>query len=210
LARRFPDAAIIAVDKSAAMLHTTHALAQTQGLTGRISTAEADLDETWPNISHGDLAWASSSLHELTDPERTMRDIFAGLNPGGLLMVIEMDSLPSFLPAHVLPGLETRLHAALAQQGWNAHPDWAPGLERSGFTRVQRRRFPTSARSTPELTARYARTFLDRIRRALAGLASPEDLAALDILLADGPESLERRADLEVRGSRTAWAARKA
>lgn len=216
LARRFPDARIVALDVSTEMLrHTRHA-AQEQGLAGRLDTVEADLNEAWPEIGAADLIWAGSSLHELADPERSMREMHAGLNPGGLLVVLEMDSLPSFLPdpaSAVRPtesGLEVRLHAALATMGWNSYPDWRAGLEKAGFDVVEQRSFRTVARATPELTARYARAFLGRIHTALGDVASAGDLAALGRLLADdGDESLTTRTDLAARGSRTAWAALK-
>ena len=126
-------------------------------------------------------------------------------------MVIEMDSLPRFLPeGSELSGMESRLHWALAQKRWNQHPDWKAGLERAGFSVVEQRSITTVGRSTPELTARYARLFLERIRTALDGVAAPADLMTLDALLAThGPESLDHRTDLEVSGSRTVWAARK-
>jgi ubiquinone/menaquinone biosynthesis C-methylase UbiE len=210
LARRFPEASIVAIDKSAGMLKEVVVVSAGLGFAGQVSTLQADLDDAWPASAAADLIWASSSLHELADPQDTMRDMFAALNPGGRLLVMEMDSLPRFLPASAFPGLESRLHAALVQQGWNAHPDWRSGLERAGFTSIEQRSFPTVGSATPELTARYARTFLSRIRRAVVGLASPEDLISLDLLLADGPDSLVRRTDLQVHGSRTGWAALKA
>lgn len=214
LARRFPNAHITALDKSAAMLAATLEAIAAQGLDGRVAGLQADLDEAWPASATADLMWASSSLHELTDPERAMAEMFEALNPGGLLIIVEMDSLPSFLPetppagSAVVPGLEPRLHATLSSNGWNQYPEWTAGLERAGFA-VERRHFPTTGSTTPELAARYARTFLGRMGKALAGTAAPADLASLELLLGDGPESLERRGDLEVRGHRTGWAARK-
>lgn len=214
LARRFPNAHITALDKSAAMLAATLEAIAAQGLDGRVAGLQADLDEAWPASATADLMWASSSLHELTDPERAMAEMFEALNPGGLLIIVEMDSLPSFLPetppagSAGVPGLEPRLHATLSSNGWNQYPEWTAGLERAGFA-VERRHFPTTGSTTPELAARYARTFLGRMGKALAGTAAPADLASLELLLGDGPESLERRGDLEVRGHRTGWAARK-
>lgn len=211
LAQRFENAGIIALDKSADMLEQTRAAARRQGLAGRVTTVQADLDAAWPAVAAADLIWASSSLHELADPERTMRDMFANLTAGGLLMVIEMDSLPRFLPgSHELSGMESRLHAALAQKHWNQHPDWTAGLERAGFDVVEQRSITTVGSSTPDLTARYARLFLGRIRTALDGAAALADVTTLDTLLAThGPDSLDHRTDLEVSGSRTVWAARK-
>ena len=214
LARRFPAAHVTALDKSAEMLEKTLGAAAAEGLDGRVSALQADLDEAWPASATADLLWASSSLHELADPGRAMADMFAALNPGGQLLVIEMDGLPSFLPdalpegSAVGPGMEARLHAALAANGWNQYPEWTAALEGAGFA-VERRHFPTEGSTTPELAARYGRTFLGRIGPALAGTASAGDLAALELLLGDGPESLERRGDLVGRGHRTGWAARK-
>ena len=214
LARRFPNAQVTALDKSAEMLDHALKAAADSGLGSRVAGLEADLGGAWPASATADLMWASSSLHELADPERTMAEMFQALSPGGLLIVLEMDGLPRFLPAKlpagsdVASGLEARLHAALAGIGWNQHPDWTAGLERAGFA-VERRHFPTTGGTTPDVAARYARTFLGRIGPALAGTASPADLASLELLLGDGPESLERRGDLVVNGQRTAWAARK-
>lgn len=214
VARRFPSAQITALDRSAEMLAATLESAAAHGFDDRVSGLQADLEEGWPASAIADLMWAASSLHELIDPERTMAAIFEALTPGGLLIVLEMDELPSFLPdslpagSSVEPGLESRLHTALASNGWNQYPDWTAGLERAGFA-VEHRHFPTQGSTTPELAARYGRAFLGRIGGALAGSASPADLASLEVLLGSGPESLERRGDLVVRGHRTGWAARK-
>ncbi|WP_104090033.1 trans-aconitate 2-methyltransferase [Arthrobacter sp. GMC3] len=216
LAKRFATANILAMDKSAQMLVHTLEAARVRGVEGRVSTVQADLDEPWPQIASSDLIWASSSLHEVSDPEQTMRQMFAGLNPGGLLIVVEMDALPLFLPVELddcgapQPGLESRLHAAVALQEWNSYPEWSAGLERAGFELVDKRSFPSVSSAAPGLTARYAQTFFARFRQALEKVVSADDLAALDRLLAaTGTESLAHRTDLQVRGSRTAWAARK-
>ncbi len=214
LARRFPKAQLTALDKSAEMLDRTLDAAANSGFGPRTTSLRADLDCGWPASAAADLFWASSSLHELADPEKTMSEMFAALNPGGVLLVLEMDALPSFLPetlaqdSAVEPGMEGRLHEALAARGWNHYPDWTAGLEGAGFA-VERRHFPTEGSTTPELAARYGRAFLGRMASALEGSASPADLASLALLLGDGPESLERRGDLVVRGHRTGWAARK-
>ncbi len=219
LARQFPDARITALDKSADMLAMTLAAATDNDLAGRVDSLQADLDEPWPASASADLLWASSSLHEVVAPERLLADMYAALTPGGLLVVLEMDGLPSFLPesmpgeSAVPSGLEVRLHEILAGKGWNHFPEWAPVMESVGFS-VERRAFPTSyipttREGSQDLAAQYARHFLQRIHQALADTASPADVAALELLLGGGPESLERRGDLEVRGHRTGWAARK-
>ncbi|WP_427017749.1 class I SAM-dependent methyltransferase [Pseudarthrobacter sp. P1] len=213
LARRFASAQVMAIDRSPAMLDRVGTEAGREGMADRVHLLQADLDSTWPDAGAVDLAWASSSLHELADPERVFEDLFAALNPGGLLAVIEMDALPRFLPDDVglgRPGLEVRCHEAVGQLGWNSHPDWRPQLERAGFDVVGQRIFPVAAGPAAPNTGRFAYAYLSRMRTALAGRLDAEDLATLDLLLSDGhPGALLRRADLSVHGSRTAWLARR-
>lgn len=203
LARRFPTAAVVAVDRSRVMLDRVVGSAGEHGLADRVSAVQADVDEGWPALTGADLVWASSSLHELADPARTLRDVFAAMVPGGLLVVIEMDSLPQFLPPEDAD-LERRVLAALEAAGWNHHPDWTRHLETAGFDVVGRRALPTEAAGA----GRYADTCLRRMRVALEERLPAGDLAVLDRLL-DGPGSLLARPDVTVRGSRTAWAARR-
>jgi ubiquinone/menaquinone biosynthesis C-methylase UbiE len=213
LARRFSTAEIVAIDTSALMLERLQAAARGQELADRLRVVQADLDTAWPDVNAVDVAWAASSLHHLADPNRVIRDIHAALNPGGLLVVIEMDSHPRFLPDDVgfgRPGLEARCHGALAQANWNSHPDWRPYLEGAGFQVAGGRTFTIEAKPAPASAGRYAHAFLSSVRSALADQLANDDLRTLDRLLAvDSPDSLLRRPDLTVRGSRTAWAARR-
>lgn len=215
LARRFGTAEVLAVDRSTAMLERIAAAAQAHGLGDRVSPVQGDLDAGWPDLDGADLdgvdlAWAASSMHEFADNERVMRDVLGALNPGGLLVVIEMDTLPRFLPDDIgigRPGLETRCHEALVTAGWNHQQDWRAALERSGFGIAAQRTFAIEVQGSSPETARYAAGFLGRIRSALADVLAAEDIAVLDALLGDGPEALVHRTDLVVRGSRSAWAA---
>jgi SAM-dependent methyltransferase len=90
--------------------------------------------------------------------------------------------------------------------------DWGPRLAEAGFAQVTRRTFIIEL--TPPLpagTARYAQAYLRRIRPVLEGRLDVGDLAVLDTLIdSDGPDGLLRRADLSVRGTRTAWIGRRA
>jgi ubiquinone/menaquinone biosynthesis C-methylase UbiE len=211
LARRFSTADVVAIDRSALMLERVRAAARTQGLADRLRVVQADLDVAWPRIEAADVVWAASSLHEVADPDRVLRDVYTALNPGGLLVVIEMDTLPRFLPDDVglgRPGLESRCHEALAKANWNSHPDWRPHLEQAGFEVAAQRSFSIEASPAPERTGRYADAYLRRIRFALDGKLAAEDLNTLyHLLAAENPDSLLRRHDLTLRGSRTAWAA---
>ena len=213
LARRFPTADLVAVDRSAVMLDRLAAAAQAQGVGDRIRGVQADLDDTWPGLTDVDLVWAALSLHEVADSERVLTDVHSALKPGGLLVVTEMEGLPRFLPDDLgvgRPGLERRCHALLLESGWNAHPDWRVQLEKTGFDVIDQRTFQVEGRTTPQRTAHYARTYLRRIRSALEDRLSAEDLRTLDRLLsAEGFAAVLGHEDLIVRGTRTGWLVRR-
>lgn len=213
LARRFGHAEVVAVDRSALMLERVHTAARGQGMADRLRAVQADLDVAWPEVDAVDVAWAALSLHEFTDPDRVLRDIYAALNPGGLLVVLEMDAPPRLLPDDIgvgRPGLESRCHQAMAQANWNAHPDWRDHLRRAGFEIAEQRGFTIELNPAPPSTGRYAHTFLKHIRSGLDGQLAPDDLDALDHLLAgDSPGAVLHRSDLTFRGTRTALAARR-
>lgn len=214
LARRFPSAQVIAIDRSASRLERLRASAGAQGLSDRVRTVQADLDTAWPDVGAVDLGWAASSLHELAAPDRLLRELHAGMRPGGLLAVVEMDALPRFLPEDVgigRPGLERRCHEALARARWNAVPDWEPRLEEAGFRLAERRRFGVEARPAPPGTGRWAHHSLRRALPALAGHLAADDLLTLEHLLTeDSPGGILHREDLDLRAGRIVWAARRA
>ncbi|MBC7723526.1 MAG: class I SAM-dependent methyltransferase [Burkholderiaceae bacterium] len=214
LAARFPLAQVYAFDVDESMLARVRGRAEVAGMADRVNTVRGDLDRPWPALEPVDLVWASSSLHEVVDSAFVLSSARAALVPGGVLVVIEIDDTPRFLPDDFVlgrPGLEVRLRAALdlVQSRWG-HPDWASHLDAAGFSGVGQRTFEIDL-PHGEATGRYARAYLARMRPALAeqtaaGALEADDLAVLDALLDDdSPESLLRRDDLHVRGSRTAW-----
>ncbi len=213
LGRRFPAAEVVAVDRSPVMLDRVRAAARAHGLDGRIQVVCADLDAAWPAVGAADLVWASSFLHEVADPGALLEKARAGLRAGGLLVVVEMDGLPRFLPDDLgigRPGLEPRCHQALADAGWNAHPDWRPLLERTGFEVHGPHTVSTGACQEPSAIARYAQAWLSHMRPGLQDRLAADDLAVLDQLLTPGhPGGLLYRQDLTFRASRTVWAARR-
>jgi SAM-dependent methyltransferase len=218
LVRRFPGADIIAVDKSAPLLHHLSGKARALGVADRIRIVPADLDAAWPAIGSVDLAWGSSSLHHMADPDRVLTEVFGAIRPGGLLALAELDSFPRFLPDDIgigRPGLEARGHAALAEAVTSEVPhlgsDWGPRLTKAGFTIEAERTFAIDLEPPlPAAAGRYAQVSLRRMRSSLDGRMSDEDLAALDTLIdSDGPDSVLRRDDLTVRTTRTVWAARR-
>ncbi|WP_049561871.1 class I SAM-dependent methyltransferase [Nonomuraea sp. SBT364] len=213
LLERFPGAEAVALDVSEQMLHRVRDEARERGLADQISTVQADLDtdpETaWPRIGAVDLVWASASLHHLADPHRVLTEVHAALRPGGLLVAVEMDGFPRFLPGEH-SALEERCHALLDRRRAAALPhfgdDWAPRLAKAGFTVEAERVFDIHLTSPlPAPAGRYAELSLGRMRHGLAEQLDAGDLAALDSLL----EGVARRHDLTVRTTRTVWAARR-
>ncbi len=212
LLRTFPHARVAAVDQSEFILtRLASAVAELQ-LADRVDTLQVDLDGTWPELADVDLIWAASSLHHMSDPAAILNRIGTTLAPEGVLVVVEMDALPHHLPHDLgfgVPGLEQRLHDAAALAGWNAHPDWTPAILDAGMEIVEQRTFAYNTSENLELIVRMVQTFLSRMRTSLEDTLSLEDLVTMDQLLdPHSPQSLDKRTDLSMRGSRTVWAAR--
>jgi ubiquinone/menaquinone biosynthesis C-methylase UbiE len=211
LANHFTSADVVAVDMSAEMLHRVRDRAAVGGLAGRVSTVQMDLDGSWPELGSFDVVWASAALHEVGDPERTFSNLLRVLNPGGLIVVVEMDAPPRFLEDEVSDGLEARIHDVLREvrPGSNDHPDWSANLEHAGFTSIETATFSINLAIDGDGTGGlYAQTYLRRIQPAVAPHLSASDRTMLDALVADsGPLSLRHRDDLHLRAGRTAWGA---
>ncbi|MFI7151245.1 class I SAM-dependent methyltransferase [Nonomuraea sp. NPDC050022] len=218
LLERFEKAEVTALDMSAPYLRHLRNKAEERGVAHRVRTVQADLDAAWADLDPVDLVWAASSLHHMADPVRTLTDVRAALRPGGLLVAVELDSFPHFLPDDLgigRPGLEARCRAVMAEERSARLPhmgaDWGPLLTRAGFTVETERVFTVDL--TPPLpasTGRYAQLALRRLRTGLGERLSADDQAALDVLLDDErPDGILRRGDLHVRTTRTAWAARR-
>ena len=218
LAYRFGDAEVIAVDADASMLERIRVKALDLGLAERVHTVQADLDAGWPAVDGIDVAWASMSLHHLADPDRTLAELYAAVRPGGLLAVAEFDVQIRFLPDDIgigRPGLEARCLELLQAEHAHSLPelgsDWPPRLARAGFGLIGERPFAIALDPGHSPAAiDYARGWLGRLRSRLTDRLDRDDSAALDALLdGDGPESLHRRGDLQIRGCRTVMLARR-
>jgi len=218
LAQRFEGAEVVAVDVSAELLERLAVKAGALGVADRVQGVQADLDGAWPGIDMVDLVWASASLHHMADPDRVLADVFGALRAGGLLVLVELDSFPRFLPEDVgigRPGLEARCHAALdaglSEELPHLGSDWGPRLGQAGFVIEAERQFAIEL--TPPLPAsagRYAQLSLQRLRSGLDGRMDADDLAALDALIdSDGPDGVLQRDDLGVRAARRIWVGRR-
>jgi SAM-dependent methyltransferase len=212
LAQRFGEAEVIAVDASAEMLERIRVKALDLGLAPRVRTIRADLDDGWPTVEPLDLTWASMSLHHFAEPDRVLREVRAGTRPGGLIAVAEPAEPLRFLPDDLglgLPGLETRCLAALDTELAHELPElgsrWAPRIEAAGFQLLAERNVSVVLDPPHHpSTERFARLWLQRVRTSVGHRLAAEDRSTLDALLdGDGPQSLLRRGDLQVRAART-------
>lgn len=218
LLEHFPGLAVTALDSSADMLAHLRGKAAERGLAGRVETARADLDEPLPELGGVDLAWASASLHHLADPDRTLREIARALRPGGLLVAVEMDAFPRFLPHDAeigRPGLEDRIHAIVDERRGEHLPHfgaaWGERIAAAGFAVELERIVPVELTSPlPAAAVQYAEVALRHLRESCRDRLDEDDRAALDELVdGDSPAAVRRRADLTVRTSRQVTIARR-
>ncbi|MET9604969.1 methyltransferase [Streptomyces sp. NPDC006512] len=116
LAEAFPQAEVVAVDGTPALLDHTLARAERLGLHGRITTSHAELPEGLAGLGAADLIWSSKAVHHLGDQQAALDGLAALLRPGGVLAVAEAGLPMRFLPRDIgigAPGLQARLDATL-------------------------------------------------------------------------------------------------
>lgn len=217
LAQRFRDAEVVAVDMSEEMLSRTQARFDALLMTDRVLTVQMNLDGQWPDLGSFDVVWASAMLHELSDPDLALRNIFDIMKPGGVLAVVEMTGPPLFLDAEVGDGFEQRMHdiVRVADDGHAYQADWTQNLTAAGFTLAETRDFAIdfavgSSTDDARDAGHYAHTYFRRVHPVVGPLLAPGDQDVLNALVADaGPASLRERTDLHIRATRTAWMARR-
>jgi SAM-dependent methyltransferase len=216
LAIRFPDAHVIAVDSSLAMLERARRRATAHGLGSRISTHLAELPGGLDGLERADLIWASMSLHHVGDEVTALRVLRDLTGPDGLLAIAELAEPMRVLPADLdvgRPGLADRLDRAAAT--WFArmrdalpHPvpsmDLGSMLAAAGFevvgSRVVRERLDAPLSGGAR---RMARGSLRRACQQFAEHLDDDDLHALAVLSDDhDPRSVMHRSDVVVTASR--------
>lgn len=195
LRTRYPDATITCIDNDPLMLE----LLRQQGF----AAVEADLGHGFPALTGApvpiDLVWASSSLHHIAHPGQLLSGVRRALAPGGVLVVVELATLPSFLTDARDSLLENRCHGAAEVDGWNHHPDWTPVLEAAGFE-VRKSEVTCTAPATP--TARpYAQSWFTRFSHLTTLTADDRDA------LADLLDRFSGDLQLAPRATRTVWVA---
>ncbi len=235
LARLYPEAHVIAVDASPAMLSRAAQRAVEHGLEDRVSTHLAELPAGLDGIGRADVIWASMSLHHMGDEVAALRllgDLLEPAGPGsgdgpgdapGLIAIAELAE-----PMRVLPddlglgraGLADRLEAAgaawFAQMraglaGTVASSELAvmvaaAGLEVVG-SRVARQHVEPPL---PHQARLVAAGHLRRTRQQLHEILDADDLQTLDVLTdEDDPRGVMHRPDLFVAASRQIVIARR-
>lgn len=207
LAARVGEAGgVVATDLLPAYLERARAGALRGPCGRRVALAAAALERMPFAEGTFDLAWCAQSLYSLPDPVEAVRAMARLVRPGGVVAVLENDTLHHVL----LPWpVELELAVRAAELAGFADESDEPRkfyvgrrlgqvFEAAGLEKVDRRTWATNRRA-PLSTAEHA--FLTAYLRDLSDRAgprlAPRDRAALDRLLDEGsPEALLRWPDL--------------
>nr|WP_251076553.1 class I SAM-dependent methyltransferase [Streptomyces benahoarensis] len=236
LARAFPEAEVVAVDPTPALLDRARARAAALGLADRVTTHRAELpdgldDDAAPDpgghpagpVGDADLIWSSRTLHHVGDQRRAVATLARHLRPGGLLALSEGGLPQRFLPRDIglgRPGLQARLDAATEE--WFARmraalpgaedtvEDWPAVLTDAGLGTPHSRSFLVDLPAPLSAAGRaYVSAALARAVEAFGDEFAPDDLAVATRLLdPDDPAGLARRPDVFLLAAQTVHAAR--
>ncbi|PZT77713.1 MULTISPECIES: class I SAM-dependent methyltransferase [unclassified Streptomyces] len=218
LAEVFPDAEIVAVDGTPALLERTRARARRLGLADRVTTLHATLPEQLPELGEADLIWAGNTLHHMGDQRAVLAGFGSLLRPGGTVALVEGGLQPRQLPRDLgfgRPGLEARMEAAEAElfQTMRAElpdarrevEDWAALFGAAGLTPQGTRSFLLDLPAPlPDPAREQVVADFTRRRDGLRDHLDAEDNAVLDRLLdPEDPAGLHRRPDVFLLLART-------
>ncbi|MEV6162909.1 class I SAM-dependent methyltransferase [Streptomyces sp. NPDC052052] len=224
LAEVFPEAEVVAVDGTPALLERTRARAQRLGLGDRVRTRQAEMPDGLSVLGEADLIWVGNALHHVGDQRAALAGLGALLAPGGTLALVEGGLPARQLPRDIgmgRPGLEARLDAITADwfQDMRASlpgtrretEDWNALFTAVGLDPQGTRSFlldlpaPLDGPARDHVIAEFARR-----REMLAPSLSAEDVAVLDRLLdPEDPAGLHHRPDLFLLTARTVHLARR-
>ncbi|RCV50299.1 class I SAM-dependent methyltransferase [Marinitenerispora sediminis] len=129
LADSFPEAEVVAVDGTPALLERAREHAERRGLADRVRTLHADLPADFGTLGAADVVWSSHAVHHLGDQQAALNALAATLRPGGLLAVAERGLPARYLPRDIgmgRPGLLARLDAA-EEDGYTTMREELPG-----------------------------------------------------------------------------------
>lgn len=218
LADVFPEADVVAVDGTPALLDRTRDRAQRLGLGDRVTTLHADIPEDLADLGQADLVWAGNALHHMGDQRAVLAGFAALLNPGGTVALVEGGLQPRQLPRDLgfgRPGLEARMEAVQAElfeemradlpDARRENEDWAALFTAVGLAPQGTRSFlldlpaPLTEAARDHVIAEFARR-----RDGLRDRLEAEDNAVLDRLLdPEDPAGLHRRRDTCLLMART-------
>ncbi|MFE5093035.1 class I SAM-dependent methyltransferase [Streptomyces sp. NPDC056638] len=224
LAEVFPEAEVVAVDGTPALLERTRARAQRLGLGDRVRTQHADIPDGLAELGDADLIWVGNALHHMGDQRAVLAGFAALLRPGGTVALVEGGLPPRQLPRDIgmgRPGLEARLDAITAD--WfedmraslpgtkRETEDWSALLSAVGLDPQGTRSFlldlpaPLSEPARDQVIDEFARR-----REMFEEFLTADDIAVLDRLLdPEDPAGLRRRPDVFLLTVRTVHLARR-
>lgn len=223
LARVFPDAQVVAVDSSPAMLDRARERAARGEPDGRIQFHLAELPGGLDGVEPVEVIWASMSLHHVGDEVAALRVLHDVLAPSGLIAIAELAEPMRVLPDDLdlgRPGLADRLERAMGDwfasmrdglEGTAPSADLETMLTAAGLHSVGARfiRERLDAPLSPE-ARRVALGHVRRTRHQLGDRLDAEDLATLDVLSdPDDPRGVMHRPDARLVSSRQIQIARR-
>ncbi|MFG3136773.1 class I SAM-dependent methyltransferase [Streptomyces sp. NPDC048211] len=225
LAEAFPEAEVVAVDGTPALLARTRDRAERLGLGDRVSTLHAELPGELAGLGRADLIWAGNTLHHMGDQRAVLAGFAALLNPGGTVALVEGGLQPRQLPRDLgfgRPGLEARMEAIQAEafeemraelpDARRENEDWAALFSAVGLAPQGTRSFLLDLPAPLGDVARdHVIAELTRRRDGLRDRLDTDDIAVLDRLLdPEDPAGLHRRRDTYLLLARTLHLGRRA
>lgn len=225
LAETFPEAEVVAVDGTPALLERTRDRAERLGLGDRVTTQHADIPAGLAGLGRADLVWAGNTLHHMGDQRAVLAGFAALLNPGGTVALVEGGLQPRRLPRDLgfgRPGLEARMEAAHAEafeemraelpDARRENEDWAALFTAVGLAPQGTRSFLLDLPAPLGDVARdHVVDEFTRRRDGLRDRLDAEDIAALDRLLDPrDPAGLRLRRDTYLLMARTVHLGRRA
>ncbi|GAA0394547.1 methyltransferase [Streptomyces luteireticuli] len=197
LARAFPRAEVVAVDRDPAVLERVRPRAARRHLASRVTVRQAELPGGFEELGTADVIWAGHVVHHLGDQQAALDALASRLRRGGLLAVAERGLPPRFLPRDIgmgRPGLQARLEAA--DEDWFTAmrgelpgasatvEDWPAMLARAGLIPTGTRTFLTDLPTPLGLPAReHLHGYLTRLRDRAGDRLDAEDRAVLERLV---------------------------
>ncbi|MEU0360351.1 class I SAM-dependent methyltransferase [Streptomyces cyaneofuscatus] len=218
LAEVFPEAEVVAVDPTPALLERTEARARRLGLSGRVQTLEAELPKDADRLGEADLIWAGNSLHHMGDQRAALAGFAGLLRPGGTVALLEGGLPTRRLPRDLgigRPGLEARLDAAFAARfdrmrselpdARRETEDWSALIAAVGLTPQGTRSFLLDLPAPLSAPAReHVITKLTREYEVFGELLDADDRAVLERLLdPEDPAGVHHRSDVYLLTART-------